>query len=75
MGEKSKGTLVIIGGAEDKSGECRILKHSVEIIGGSNAKLTILTTATENPESVGNNYRQVFNELGVNNIDILKVNN
>ena len=35
MGEKVRGYLVIIGGAEDKSGECRILKHTVQMIGGS----------------------------------------
>lgn len=74
MGEKAKGTLVIIGGAEDKKGDRRILKHSVEIIGGSDAKLIVLTTATEDPETVGNNYREVFNDLGVNNIDILNIN-
>lgn len=74
MGDKVRGNLVIIGGAEDKYGEQKILKKVVEIIGGSAASLMILTTATENPEEVGNEYREVFSKLGVNNINILNIN-
>ena len=32
MGEKSKGYLILIGGAEDKSEECDILKRLVELL-------------------------------------------
>lgn len=74
MGEKSEGNLVIIGGAEDKYGKSEILKDVVNIIGGSEASLVVLTTATEKPEEVGDEYRSVFMRLGVNNIDILNVN-
>ena len=35
MEQKVKGNLVIIGGAEDKHGESKILKEVVEIIGGN----------------------------------------
>ncbi|MCX7920774.1 MAG: cyanophycinase [Clostridia bacterium] len=74
MEEKAKGNLVIIGGAEDKHGESKILKYVVDMIGGSEAKLMILTTPTEQPEEVGNEYRNVFSRLGVNNIDVLNIN-
>jgi cyanophycinase len=74
MGEKVKGFLAIIGGAEDKSGECKILKNLVKMIGGNNAKLSILTTATENPAAVGDVYSKVFGGLGINNIKILNIN-
>lgn len=74
MGEKVRGNLVIIGGAEDKYGENKILKEVVEIIGGSDAKLVVLTTATEQPETVGNEYYEVFKKLGIDKIDILNIN-
>lgn len=73
MGEKVKGNLLIIGGAEDKSGECRILKHAAAIAGGREARLMILTTATEKPEEVGSEYRKVFKKLGISDIEVLDV--
>lgn len=74
MNDKVKGNLVIIGGAEDKKGESKILKKVTEIVGGANASLMILTTATEKPEEVGTEYRNVFSKLGVNRIEILDIN-
>jgi len=73
MEQKVKGNLVIIGGAEDKHGESKILKEVVEIIGGNSAKLVVLTTATEHPETVGNEYFEIFKNLGVGKIDILNI--
>ncbi|RCX14798.1 cyanophycinase [Anaerobacterium chartisolvens] len=73
MGEKTKGNLIIIGGAEDKYGESSILKNVVNIIGGSNADLTVLTTATEKPAEAGREYRNVFGRLGISNISILNI--
>jgi len=74
MGEKVKGNLIIIGGAEDKYGERNILKQVADIIGGKEANLIILTTATEKPDEVGNEYRKVFENLGIINIEVLKIN-
>lgn len=74
MGEKVRGNLVIIGGAEDKYGDSVILKQIVEMIGGSRANLMILTTATEKPDEVGNEYKEVFGRLGIKNIEILNIN-
>ena len=73
MDEKVKGNLIIIGGAEDKAGSKTILKHVVDIV-GEKGSLVILTTATEKPEEVGNNYRIVFESLGLNNIQVLNIN-
>lgn len=74
MGTRSQGKLVIIGGAEDKYGESRILEEVVEIIGGGNARLSIITTATQHPEEVGEEYRDVFSRLGVEHTDVLNIN-
>lgn len=73
MAEKIKGNLIIIGGAEDKHGDSQLLKKTVEIIGGTDANLVIITTATEKPETVGKEYRDVFERIGLKNIDVLNV--
>lgn len=74
MGEKVRGNLVIIGGAEDKAGRKTILKHVVDIVKEKEGRLVVLTTATEKPHEVGDNYRTVFESLGLNNIDVLNIN-
>jgi cyanophycinase len=73
METQSKGHLIIIGGAEDKTGENVILKQAHEML-SDNDILTIITTATEKPQEVGENYKKVFTNLGVNNIQILDIN-
>lgn len=75
MSDKAKGSLVIIGGAEDKKGESGILKHVVQAMGGTGGNLTVCTTATEKPEEVGGEYRSVFQRLGAGNIRVLHINN
>jgi len=74
MREKVNGNLIIIGGAEDKYGESNILKNVADIIGGADARLVIMTTATEKPQEAGEEYKSVFLRLGVNNINILHIN-
>ncbi len=72
MGPKSRGTLVIIGGAEDKEGDCEILKKVVSLV--EDRTLVILTTATARPQEVGGEYREIFGRLGVEGIRLLHVN-
>jgi cyanophycinase len=74
MGRYNKGNLVIIGGAEDKYGDSRILEETVNIMGGEDARVGIFTTATQHPEEVGEEYRNVFLRLGVRDTDILNIN-
>jgi cyanophycinase len=74
MGDSRKGNLVIIGGAEDKYGESRILEEVVEIFGGREARVGIITTATQRPEEVGEEYRDVFLRLGVTETELLRIN-
>lgn len=71
MGKKVAGNLLIIGGAEDKKGDCAILKRFVELSGGKAGKLVIVTTATKEPEAVGKEYLQIFGRLGGGQIEIL----
>lgn len=73
MGDQ-KGELIIIGGAEDKKGEKKILEEVVDIAGGKDAYLIVFTTATEQPEAAGAEYKKVFSRLGVKHIDVLDIN-
>lgn len=73
MGHKVSGTLLIIGGAEDKKNECRILKRFVALAGGSQAVVAVLTTATQEPATVGREYRQIFNRLGAGEVRVLDI--
>ncbi len=75
MEEKLQGRLIIIGGAEDKNGSKDILKYVCSTIHKEKDILVVITVATEKPKEVGENYKKLFNELGVQNVEILQVSN
>ena len=66
-----KRQLVIIGGAEDKEGDCQILREFIRRAGGTKARIVIMTAATELPREVGENYIRVFERLGAEDVRIL----
>lgn len=66
-----KGTLVIIGGAEDKEGECKILREFVRFAGGIEARIVIMTVATSLPEEVGADYINALEKLGVAEVKVV----
>ncbi len=66
------GYLIIIGGAEDKRGESRILRQACEMLQRDDI-LTILTTATQQPEQVGKDYYDTFTKLGIENVRVLNI--
>jgi cyanophycinase len=73
MENKVVGNLLIVGGNEDKKGECRILRKFVEMAGGRRARICIITTATEYPRQVGAEYRELFASLGAEKTVLLHV--
>ncbi|MCG1011966.1 cyanophycinase [Tepidanaerobacter sp. GT38] len=73
MGEKSKGYLLLIGGAEDKSEESDILRKVVSLSGERGACLTILTVATKEPEKVGETYVKLFSRMGVKDVTAIDI--
>lgn len=73
MGEKVRGHLMIIGGAEDKERKCDILKKVVELSGGEKASITIITAAAQNPREVGQNYINIFEKLRVRDAVALNI--
>ena len=79
-----KGTLIPIGGNEDKGIESHerytlefieegILYHVMQAAGGKDAKVVIIPTASSIPVEVGENYITAFSTLGCEHIDILDI--
>lgn len=67
------GRLVIIGGGEDKSGKCLILRHYLQLAGGRDARLAVITAASAEGEAVGEEYRAVFRRLGAAEVDVMNI--
>jgi cyanophycinase len=61
----SDGTVIIIGGAEDKIRDRVILNRFVNLAGGENAVVAVISTASSLGHEAGERYRAVFGELGV----------
>lgn len=75
MNDQILGELLIIGGAEDKDGQCQILRWFVERVNERNSGIVVITTATCSPEEVGIEYRETFQRLGAQNVEILAISN
>jgi cyanophycinase len=67
----AKGSLVIIGGHEDKEGDKLILREVARRVGGG--KLVVCTTATKGPQEMFADYERVFRSLGVRHVWHLNV--
>lgn len=80
----SKGILIPIGGNEDKGPDVNeaysldfvksgILSRVVWESGGIKAKIIVITTASQIPLEVGENYYKAFTRLGCSNLSILHI--
>jgi cyanophycinase len=67
------GRLLIIGGAEDRCCGAGLLERFVEFCGGDQARIVLVTTASEEPEQVLADYERVFRKLGVEHIYELRL--
>ena len=67
----AQGTLIIIGGHEEREGEAIILRAVAERVKGG--KLVVATLATSEPEETYGEYRRAFTALGVKQIVHLDV--
>ena len=84
-----KGKLIAIGGNEDKGQapeaghnskvfnhtfiEDGILRRVMDEMGGTSARIAVITSASSIPEEVGQNYIDAFSRLGATNLDILNI--
>ncbi|MBV9925186.1 MAG: cyanophycinase [Acidobacteria bacterium] len=71
--EKHAGHLVVIGGAEDREGECRILREFVRLAGGRRARIAIISVASDVPKELDGLYEQAFRRLGAREVHALDV--
>jgi cyanophycinase len=73
MSNKPKGRLIIIGGHEEKEGKQTILKAVAQRARSGRGCLAIVTVATNQPEEIGREYRKLFTDLGVKQIEIVDI--
>lgn len=68
-----KGHLVIIGGAEDRTGDKEILARVVALSGGRDAHMVVLTTASSFGPELEQIYEQAFRECGAKRVTTLHI--
>lgn len=66
------GHLVIIGGAEDKYNERRLLRKFVALAGAGEARILIVPVASDYPEFSADVYTQTFRNLGLQRVKVLR---
>src|SRR3984893_8657481 len=59
------GPVMVIGGAEDKLGERVVLSRFVQLAGGDQAQIAVISTASSLGEAATDLYRHIFSRLGV----------
>jgi cyanophycinase len=69
----SPARLLFIGGAEDRCCGSGLLERFVELCGGDEARIVLVTTATDVPEEVLADYERVFRKLGVDETSELRL--
>jgi cyanophycinase len=69
---KKRGALIIVGGKEDKEGDCVILREIARRT-GKRSKLMVITAASQFPEEVWQTYHDLFADFGLKNIIHLDV--
>jgi cyanophycinase len=62
------GTVIVIGGAEDKVRDRLILGRFVALAGGRDARIAVISTASSMGLEAGERYRAIFTELGANTV-------
>lgn len=62
-GDRKRGYIVPIGGAEDKEGAANILRRFIAVSGGAQSRIVIIPTASS-LEDTGRRYEKLFRKLG-----------
>jgi cyanophycinase len=71
MAKKKQGTLIVIGGHEDKEQDKEILCEVSRRAGSG--KLVVTTVASQSPDELWEQYREIFRKLGVKKIEHLDI--
>ena len=70
--DAQRGFIIPIGGAEDKTGARDILARVLALAGGPHARIAIVPTASELPDT-GERYARLFSDLGAGHVDVLSI--
>ena len=65
-GDKLRGYVIPIGGAEERTGSMRVLRRFVKLCGGRQGRIVIIPTASS-LDDTGERYIEVFSKIGVRN--------
>ena len=70
---KTKTTVMVIGGAEDKLHGKEILQSFFARSGGTEAQIAIVPCASREPAAMGTRYTTIFEEMGAKKIEVLDI--
>ncbi|MCL6435838.1 MAG: cyanophycinase [Leptolyngbyaceae cyanobacterium HOT.MB2.61] len=65
----------MIGGAEDREGDCIVLREFLRAAGGVKAHIAVMTAATSLPGEVGDDYIRAFERLGAESVEVVDTRN
>ncbi|MCL1090175.1 cyanophycinase [Shewanella profunda] len=69
------GHLVIVGGKENRTNDMVILERFVALAGGPDAKIFVLTAASDKHDDIWNIYENAFTRLGVRQVTTSNIKN
>jgi cyanophycinase len=67
------GSLYLIGGAEDRGDQKRVLGRLLEVAGGPKARIVLITAASRHQGEMRDAYRQAFGALGAHDCTALAI--
>lgn len=71
--QEPKGILVAVGGNEDKKHDLSILRTIISLAGKEHVTIEVITTASEIPKVVGEQYVKAFRKIGGNTLNLMHV--
>jgi len=73
--KKNRGIVMIVGGAEEKNPDAPVLKKFIDLSGGDEAVISIVPTASMEPDEVMETYRDVFDRSNVKKVNFIDIRN
>lgn len=70
---KPKGTLVAVGGNEDKQFDLRVLRRIVDLPEGGTKIVEVIPTASSIPAQVSQSYVSAFGRIGIPSVNIMNI--
>jgi cyanophycinase len=72
-GDTGRGTLIAIGGAEDKAKERHVLTTFLGLAGHERARIAVIPAASTQADKVGEHYHALFRDLGAATVEVIQV--